>query len=151
VNLNGQFNVPYGHKTHLVPCDTEKIRNASKLLKRAVVDDQDFEKALTRASEGDLVYLDPPYTVAHGNNGFIKYNSKIFSWDDQIRLARIANELAAKGCSVIVSNADHFSIRRLYRSFARITVERKSAIAASSKFRSRITECLFYAEGKHKC
>src|SRR5437588_9612435 len=129
VNLEGEFNVPYGRKTHLDPCDEDRIRNASRLLRRATVRPQEFERALSRAAAGDAVYLDPPYTVAHGNNGFIKYNAKIFSWDDQIRLARVAKELVGKGCTVIVSNADHSSIRGLYKDFAVITLERHSRIA----------------------
>ncbi len=145
VNLKGEFNVPYGYKTHVDPCDEERISRASDLLKRAVIRDQDFEEALSTATRGDLVYLDPPYTVAHGNNGFIKYNAKIFSWEDQVRLAHVAKKLAGKGCTVIVSNADHFSIRNLYTGFATATLERNSVIAASSDFRSRVTECVFYA------
>src|SRR5438309_7200092 len=89
VNLNGEFNVPYGYKKYLDPCDAERIRRASALLSKSVIHDQDFEEALAGADKGDLVYLDPPYTVAHGNNGFVKYNAKIFSWDDQLRLARV--------------------------------------------------------------
>jgi DNA adenine methylase len=147
VNLEGTFNVPYGYKEHLDPCDEERILRTSKLFKKCVLCDQDFEEALKQTDEGDLVYLDPPYTVAHGNNGFVKYNAKIFSWEDQIRLARIAKELAAKGCHVIVSNADHVSIRKLYDGFHTATLERNSVIAASSNFRSRITECVFYAGG----
>jgi DNA adenine methylase len=148
VNLNGEFNVPYGYKTHLDPCDMNKIHKASDLLRKAAVRSQDFESALTRAEGGDLVYLDPPYTVAHANNGFVKYNAKIFSWKDQLRLAQVAKELAAKGCTVIVSNADHFSIRSLYEGFRTVQITRNSIIAASSEFRSRITECLFVAEGR---
>jgi DNA adenine methylase len=147
VNLNGEFNVPYGYKTHLDPCDEVKIGTASKLLARAIIRDEDFEKVLSPAGKGDLVYLDPPYTVAHQNNGFVKYNAKIFSWDDQVRLAKVANQIAEKGCTVIVSNADHSSIRRLYAGFSTKTVERNSIIAACSTFRSRITECLFYVRG----
>ena len=149
VNLNGEFNVPYGYKKHLDPCDAGRIRQASALLSKSVIHDQDFEEALADAAKGDLVYLDPPYTVAHGNNGFVKYNAKIFSWDDQLCLARVANNLAAKGCTVIVSNADHASIRKLYRHFAATILERNSTIAASSDFRSRVTECIFYT-GKKK-
>jgi DNA adenine methylase len=149
VNLDGEFNVPYGYKKHLDPCDAKRIRRASDLLAKAVICDQDFEEALAEAKKGDLVYLDPPYTVAHGNNGFVKYNAKIFSWDDQLRLARVANDLATKGCTVIVSNADHNSIRKLYKDFATATLERNSVIAASSEFRSCVTERLFYAGGAH--
>ncbi len=130
---------------------TLAFRNASKLLKVAAIRDEDFEKAVSQAGEGDLVYLDPPYTVAHGNNGFIKYNAKIFSWEDQIRLSLVAKELVGKGCIVIVSNADHPSIRSLYDGFMATTLERNSIIAASSDFRSRITECVFHAGGKLKC
>jgi DNA adenine methylase len=151
VNLHGEFNVPYGYKKHLNPCDAKRIRRASDLLARAVIRDQDFEEALAEARKGDLVYLDPPYTVAHGNNGFVKYNAKIFSWEDQLRLARVANDLATKGCTVIVSNADHSSIRKLYKDFATRVLERNSIIAASSEFRSCVTERLFYAGEKHGC
>jgi DNA adenine methylase len=151
VNLNGAFNVPYGYKKHLDPCDEEGIRRASSLLSKAVIRDLDFEEALAEATAGDLVYLDPPYTVAHGNNGFVKYNAKIFSWEDQLRLARVASGLAARGCGVIVSNADHSSIRKLYSGFETIIVERNSIIAASSEFRSRVSERIFFARGQHGC
>jgi DNA adenine methylase len=151
VNLNGVFNVPYGYKTYLDPCDEERLRNASNALKKARVRNGDFEHILCQAKEDDLVYLDPPYTVAHGNNGFVKYNAKIFSWEDQIRLAHIAEELANRGCTVIVSNADHSSIRALYKAFKTTVLERTSRIAASSNFRSGITECIFTREAKQKC
>lgn len=144
VNLKGVFNVPYGHKTHLNPCEPRKIHAASGILRRARITCQDFETALAGAGRGDVAYLDPPYTTAHANNGFLKYNAKIFTWEDQRRLAKAASELAKRGCSVIVSNADHRSIRELYRGFNLLRVYRYSVIAASGKFRRRITECIFY-------
>lgn len=148
VNLKGAFNVPYGYKTHLKPCEPEKILHASEVLKRARIRCQDFEAAVASAREGDLVYLDPPYTTAHANNGFLKYNAKIFTWDDQKRLAEIAHELAKRGCSVIISNADHDSIRKLYKDFKVLEIDRYSVIAASGKFRRRITEYAFYNSDK---
>jgi DNA adenine methylase len=98
------------------------------------------------AKVGDFIYFDPPYTVAHGNNGFIKYNAHIFSWRDQIRLASFAQDLAKRGCKVLVSNADHPSIRELYSSFKMQTISRTSAIAASEEYRHKVTECIFYNE-----
>lgn len=144
VNLNGQFNVPYGFKTHVAPCDPLRIRSVSAILQGKALRCGDFEESVQEAKQGDLVYLDPPYTVAHGNNGFLKYNSKIFSWDDQERLARLARDLDRRGCIVIVSNADHVSLRSLYSTFSVEIVQRPSRIAAHGEHRRRITECLFH-------
>lgn len=146
VNLDGKFNVPYGFKAHLQPCDQAAIRAASTALASARLLPQTFGKALSSAAEGDLVYLDPPYTVVHSQNGFLKYNARIFSWEDQKQLAKTANRLAGKGCHVIVSNADHEAIRTLYKDFAVRVIKRPSVIAASSHHRRTVTECLFYKE-----
>lgn len=147
LNLKGEFNVPYGRKMHINPCDPEKIRCASAALAGAEVLCADFEEAVATAREGDLVYLDPPYTVAHANNGFLKYNAKIFSWQDQLRLAECARKLSRRGCRVVVSNADHHSIRGLYTSFSCTVVTRQSRMAASKDHRRAVTECLFYDPG----
>jgi len=144
LNLSGEFNVPYGHKTHLKVCDKERVRKASAALAKAKVLCCDFESGVMAAGKGDVVYLDPPYTVAHGANGFLKYNAKIFSWTDQERLAAVAQALYARGCRVIVSNADHPSIARLYSRFTMVRVTRPSNISAKIAYRSHITECLFY-------
>jgi DNA adenine methylase len=148
VNLQGRFNVPYGHKTHLVPCDPDKLRTASSLLRRAHLACEDFESAVADAGRGDLVYFDPPYTTAHTNNGFLKYNAKIFTWNDQKRLSDVAHDLRRRGCSVFISNADHDSIRSLYKDFDSLRITRHSVIAASSVYRRQITECVFHASPK---
>jgi DNA adenine methylase len=144
VNLKGQFNVPYGYKSYLPNCDPEHLRLCSRMLAGIEILHSDFAKAVAHAKKGDLVYLDPPYTVAHENNGFVKYNAKIFSWEDQIRLADVAQELAKKKCKVIVSNAYHKSILRLYPRFSFAVIERQSVMAASSRFRRQIQECIFF-------
>jgi DNA adenine methylase len=144
VNLKGQFNVPYGEKRHLKPCDAARLRRASVTLKNARIESEDFEDAVRTATEGDFIYMDPPYTVAHSNNGFVKYNAKIFTWSDQERLAKVAHELVARGCHVAVSNADHESIHSLYKGFALTKIERYSVIAASTAFRRPVAECVFH-------
>jgi DNA adenine methylase len=143
-NLKGEFNVPYGYKTHINPCDTATLEGISESLQGRTLVEADFEKATSTAQGGDFVYFDPPYTVAHGNNGFIKYNARIFSWADQKRLASVALRLRKAGCYVIVSNADHPSIRELYSDFEIRVIERQSVMAASSEFRRTVRECLFY-------
>jgi len=92
-----------------------------------------------------LVYLDPPYTLAHTDNGFVRYNTHLFSWSDQRRLANCAARLAAAGAAVIVSNAPHRSILRLYPEFARVRFRRPSQIAADASFRGTVTELVLAA------
>lgn len=143
VNLRGEFNVPYGYKTHLTTIDEEHLYLASSALRDAKLMAGDFEANTRDASKGDVIYFDPPYTVAHGLNGFVKYNERIFSWSDQERLAEYARTLANRGCRVIVSNADHESIHALYCGFRCHIIKRPSVIAASSSHRRQITECVF--------
>jgi DNA adenine methylase len=143
-NLKGVFNVPYGHKTHIAPCDEDRLRRIAGTLQGKTVVPSDFESVAANAKKGDFAYFDPPYTVAHGNNGFIKYNANIFSWADQKRLASLANTLRKNGCNVLVSNADHRSIRELYPRFKVRIIERHSVMAASSLYRRPVKECLFY-------
>src|ERR1700737_3152316 len=58
VNLKGEFNVPYGYKTHLQPCDAEKILAASSVLRSAELECEDFEQSVASAKAGDLIYFD---------------------------------------------------------------------------------------------
>jgi DNA adenine methylase len=144
VNLAGKFNVPYGYKTHLDPCNEQLLISASECLQRARLLVGDFEDVASEAKARDLLYFDPPYTVAHGNNGFIKYNEHILQWEDQLRLSCVATAAAERGCYVIVSNADHPSLRQLYSSFGHKRIRRASVIAASADNRRYVTESLFH-------
>lgn len=143
VNLRGEFNVPYGHKIHLQTINEEQLYTITHVLRHAEFRVGDFEEITESAGQGDVAYFDPPYTVAHANNGFVKYNERIFSWEDQQRLANHSRRLANRGCRVIVSNADHPSIHKLYKGFHCHLIERPSVIAASSIHRRQITECVF--------
>jgi DNA adenine methylase len=145
VNEQGKFNVPYSNNTQAIICNRDKINVVSLALASSKLLSGDFEATVANAKKGDFVYFDPPYTVAHSNNGFVKYNAHIFSWADQERLAKVANELVTRGCHVLISNADHPTVEKLYCHFNMQRVTRSSAIAASSEHRRPITECLFYS------
>lgn len=143
VNRRGDFNVPMGSfdsEPNFVVED--RLKAAQKALKSVHISCQDFEDGCNEATLGDTIYLDPPYTVAHKNNGFLRYNERVFSWEDQVRLARVAKRLKEKGCKVIVSNADHESIKELYAGFCITRIERKSLVAGEISKRRSITELL---------
>jgi DNA adenine methylase len=117
VNLRGQFNVPFGggERTPALLWKTDALQLASKTLRSARLKVSDFESIIDAAGSGDVVYCDPTYTVAHDNNGFVRYNERNFTWEDQIRLAKAAFRAAKRGSTVLVSNANHDSVRELYR------------------------------------
>lgn len=142
VNRRGQFNVPYGRKRHLDVVQRERIMAISDALRGRSIRCQDFQDAVRDARCGDLVYLDPPYTIAHGDNGFLRYNAKIFSWEDQIRLAETALDLARRGCHVLITNASHPSIRKLHKGLTQIEVVRPSRVAASAEYRRAVSELI---------
>lgn len=143
VNLRGEFNVPRGSKDTVVLPDDD-FAAWSTLLSAARLEAKDFEKTISEAGDGDFLYVDPPYTVQHNNNNFIKYNEHIFSWSDQERLAKCLREAVDRGAFVLVSNADHPSVRSLYQTGPwRIErLERHSVLAASSDRRKRTSEVL---------
>lgn len=141
VNKSGKFNVPIGTKDRVLMSDD--FARISRDLKKAQLTSGDFEPIIARAGTGDLIYVDPPYTVKHNNNGFIKYNENIFSWDDQERLASSVRAAVARGVQVMVSNADHDSVRELYAGVGEIIrIGRSSVIAGSSVARGSVGEVL---------
>jgi len=105
----------------------------------------DFELGVSDAKAGDFVYFDPPYTTAHENNGFIEYNAEVFAWRDQYRLAELGGSLIVRGINVVISNAFHSSITRVYRKhgFHRHVIDRVSTIAGSAEKRFRTREQVF--------
>ncbi len=142
VNLNGCFNVPIGTKKD-VRYDGDDFEGVATLLQRAKITCSDFEPVIGQAAAGDLVFADPPYTVKHNNNNFIKYNEKIFSWQDQQRLSKCLIKAANRGALIVLTNANHFSIRSLYRDHFDLKVlKRSSVIAADAVRRGEYEELL---------
>lgn len=141
VNLGGVFNVPKGTKSAVL-LPTDDFVHLSELLQPVKLVACDFSETIAQAAEGDFLYIDPPYTVRHNNNNFLKYNEKIFSWRDQQRLAGDLACAAKRGACILVSNADHPCIHALYeaRYWQRIKVGRFSKLASSAKYRKATTE-----------
>ena len=144
VNRDGYFNVPMGKVDHPVKVfNPEQLIAASHLLKRARIKCCDFENAVKNIQASDLVYFDPPYITTHLNNGFIKYNSKLFHRSDELRLANVAHYLAMRNVSVLVSNAAHPLIKQQYDGlFYKTEILRNSLIAADPRRRSKFKELL---------
>ena len=142
VNRKGRFNVPIGTKQK-VAFESDDFEGVSRLLKKMELRCADFEEVVDKASYKDFVFVDPPYTVKHNLNGFIKYNDEMFSWQDQERLLRSVERAANRGCYVTVTNADHDSVKSLYKNANYKQIPRASIIAGPTDKRVKITEAMF--------
>lgn len=141
VNKNGDYNVPYGFRKNLDFIDEDVLRKASQKLRGSIIKSQDFGMALRNIKQNDLVFIDPPYTVAHENNGFILYNQKLFSFNDQKRIANWLNKINEIGAYFIVSNASHKSIAEIYSKHGKIkTLKRMSLIGGKGATRNLVSE-----------
>lgn len=115
VNSSGKFNVPFGGRLRPNIVNAAVLRAASALLSsaRPSIACADFEDAVAGASEGDLVYMDPPYQPVSATS-FTHYTRDNFGGGDLERLAAACRELDGRGCRVLLSNSDSPEVRRLF-------------------------------------
>lgn len=146
VNLDGEFNVPKGTRDSIL-FETDNFSEISRALSQAQIMASDFEPLVNKAKANDLVFADPPYTVTHNINGFIKYNEQLFSWNDQIRLANSLTHARDRGAQIVATNANHRAVRDLYeaRGFKLTTVSRFSSVSAWSQSRRQFEELIVHS------
>lgn len=142
VNKNGEFNVPIGTKSNVI-LDSDDFHKISEKLKNAELECSDFESVIDRTGEGDFLFVDPPYTVQHNHNGFVKYNEKIFSWNDQLRLKDSLVRAKERGAKILLTNAYHPSVIDLYQDLAApVRLIRSSVISGANKSRGKYEELM---------
>lgn len=146
VNSDGIFNVPYGMPRTDFLVDEANFGLCAKQLrrKRVSVKLQDFEKIEKDVAAGDFVFFDPPYVTSHNLNGFADWNERIFSWQDQIRLAALARRLVQKGANVLITNADHSDVKYLYADFGYSQIVRSTTLASDKSKRGQTSEAVFF-------
>ena len=143
VNKNGKYNVPYGKRIDY-QYDCDNLLNVSKVLKNVHMDNGDFYNCLDNVKKDDLVFLDPPYTVTHNNNGFIQYNQRIFSLEEQKRLSEMIYKIKERSAFYILTNAAHPTIKEIFNhGDSMIKVKRGSSIGGKNAKRGQFSELIF--------
>ena len=136
VNKKGQFNTPYGRYKNPVICDEVLLREASEVLKKALIVCGDYLDVLREyAKPGDFIFLDPPYIPVTEWGDFKRYTKEQFYEEDQQALSEEVRRLQRLGCYVILTNSNHPRIFELYNGFKIDVVDTRRAI--SSKGDSR--------------
>lgn len=134
-NKKGVFNVPYGggSRTPRILWEKNLINNAAQYIRESGVQliSCDFEESINRAGTGDLIYCDPVYSSKRYNQ-FVRYNSKYFSWDEQIRLHEVVTNASERGATVIISNIYCEEVEELYQDAHKLKLYRNKSIGNPS-------------------
>lgn len=112
VNVKGLFNVPYNNSRR-ISVDEDAIMKTSEYLKSVVITDGDFEEACKDAKEGDFIFIDSPYAPLNPNS-FESYTKEGFDIESHKRLAKVFDELTARGCYCMLTNHNTDLINELY-------------------------------------
>ncbi|MBI5724885.1 MAG: Dam family site-specific DNA-(adenine-N6)-methyltransferase [Planctomycetes bacterium] len=142
VNQQGHFNTPFGGKTDVKVLDEADTHAASRLLRKCTILCADFTESLSLLSEGDFVYLDPPYLPIGGFSDFRRYTKDFFTESHHVRLAMEFGKLRDKGVKALLSNSATDKIKFLYKSHFCVTVMAARHINCNGKGRSKIPELL---------
>lgn len=151
VNKFGKFNVPYGQKEKPNLPTFEKIKHFSLLLKSSTIKCGFFDSIIELGDvyPKDFFYFDPPYPPLNGTSNFTHYTSEKFNFNDQMKVAVLANELDYKGCRVLISNADTIEIRDLYKNWKVVTLPVKRWVSANGK-RQCVNELVIFNYDKRE-
>lgn len=141
-NSKGEFNVPYGRYEKPRILNEPGLRAAAALLETADLGAQPFSCLLERASEGDLVYCDPPYIPLSRTSDFTTYTPGGFGLEQHRELASAARVLDERGVKVILSNSLTDETRVLYRGFHVHRVHANRSVNAQTHNRGPVAEAV---------
>lgn len=100
------FNVPYGNYKNPNVFDEEQILIVSSLLQGVVFTTQGFEASLSSVSQGDFIYLDPPY-APETSTSFVGYTADGFTEELHNTLFQMCDGMTTiQNVSFMMSNAD---------------------------------------------
>jgi DNA adenine methylase len=141
-NRSGEFNVPRGDYTNPTIVDDNGLRAASRSLSRAMITHATYVETTIDASNGDFVYLDPPYDPLSGTSSFTAYAASPFGKAEQLVLADHARLLRDRGAFVMLSNNDTPFVRELYDGFEISTAPCGRSINSKASGRGKIDEVI---------
>jgi len=113
-NSSGGYNVPFG--LYVKPYfPFKEMMSFFEKSREAQFIHNDFRSTFAQAQRGDIIYCDPPYVPFSEHSKPFSYTRNQFLTHDQIELAELAQETAAKGIPVIISNHDTEFTRTHYK------------------------------------
>ena len=108
------FNVAFGNYSKPSIFHADHIHNVSSLLQGVIFTTQGFETSLSKVSQGDFVYLDPPYAPVTSTS-FVGYTSDGFTEELHTKLFTMCGDMTTiYDVSFVMSNADVQLVRKSF-------------------------------------
>jgi DNA adenine methylase len=139
-NKQGKLNVAYGHYVNPGFPALNELLQISDLIKDVKFQCCDFTDALNEVSDGDYVYLDPPY-APENNKSFTSYNSSGFTLQLHETLFQAIHEIHDTGALFSMSNHAVPLVLDNFNEFKCVNFEAKRKIN-SKKPQSKTTEVI---------
>jgi DNA adenine methylase len=132
VNRSGEFNVPWGAR-RFRGLTQHQVQSLHSVLRRATVEEADFRDVLTKADQGDFVYLDPPYLPVSDTSKFYFYTERRFRAPDLRELAEECAALSRRNVRWVLSNRDTPLVRELFAESTIVPLTARRSVAAQNK------------------
>lgn len=117
-NAEGKFNVGYGGEERRWVINLKHFLELSRVFKKAAIIHSDFENTLDLCSNGDFIFLDPPYNPGEKEMHQAHYINGKFTFNDQKRLADKLKEVSKKkSVKWLMTNSSHMAICKLFKEF----------------------------------
>lgn len=144
VNGSGHFNVPYGKNKNANFVNEAVLRAVSEYLNSADIKflNGDYGKVLDWVTEGDFVYLDPPYDPVSQTAKFTSYTTGGFGKNEQITLREFCDTLDERGIKFLLSNSATDFIKEQYAKYEIDIVPAKRAVNSIASGRGNVDEVL---------
>ncbi len=147
-NSKGQFNVPFGRYKQPYFPETE-MRFFWQKAQQAEFIVSDFVATMESAQPGDVVYCDPPYVPLSDTANFTSYGELPFGEVEQRKLGQVAEKLAQRGVTVVISNHDTRLTQEIYsRANRKSSFPVQRFISCDGANRSKVDELLAIYEGR---
>ena len=114
VGPNG-FNVPFGHYDNPEIVNKQHLEDLHTLITDVHFEVYDFSESLQCVSDGDFVYLDPPYAPCNSDS-FVRYTVNGFRGTHHISLFDMCTNLAKNNIQLMMSNSDVPLVRDAFQS-----------------------------------
>lgn len=138
-NKAGSFNVPRGKHMGSLP-SVDEITNFGRFIRSASFHAVDFETLVESASDGDFVYLDPPYAGASRDRG--EYGVDAFKEVDIERLAGACKRASDRGAAVLLSYANLSALKDLFPTWKVRQFDVLRSVSGFSRGRGTVQEIL---------